>query len=131
MSTQVSLVKGIGYKFEYDEDIFSFIKNIDDEEYDFIDVLNMSGCYYDMKKLKSDNRISPLRVYTDGMSGEYKYVLFVTEVSYLENSHGDDRWRNKYRNDEYVKQYAKQHIETFLQRTMNDEPKELEFEHWQ
>jgi len=129
MSTQATLIKGIGYKFKYDDNIFSHINNNDDE-YDFIDVIGLDGSYYNMRNLKSDEKISPLRIFLDGYNGDYKYVLFVTEASYIENTHGDDRWKNKYRNDDYVKKYAKQHIETLTGQKL-DAVQEIEFEHWQ
>jgi len=129
MSTQACLIKGFGYKFKHDDNIFSYIDNNDDE-YDFIDVIGLDGSYYNMRNLKSDETISPLRIFLDGYSGEYKYVLFVTEASYIENTHGDDRWKNKYRNDDYVKKYAKQHIETLIGKKLSD-VQEIEFEHWE
>ena len=49
MSTQVSRIKGFGYKFSYDENLFSFIDN-KDEEYAFIDVIGLDYSYYDIKK---------------------------------------------------------------------------------
>lgn len=130
MSTQACRIKGFGYKLDYDEDVFSHIKNEDDEEYNFIDVIGLDGGYYDMRDLKSDTRTSPLRIFTDGMCGDYKYVIYVTEASYIENTHGDERWVNKYRDDEFVREYAKQHIETLTGKSL-DEPIEVDFEHYQ
>lgn len=60
----------------------------------------------------------------DGMNGDYKYILIVTEATYVDNTHYDDFWQNKFRNDEYVREYAKEKLETFLQRKMDTEPRE-------
>lgn len=127
MSIQVSRVKGFGYKFDYKENLFSHIDNSDDE-YEFLEVIGLNYSYYEIKedKRKSLN----LKVVTDRMSGEYVYVLYLEEVSYIENSHGDEYWCNKYRYDDWVKKYAKEHIETFLGRKLG-EPQEFDFKHYQ
>ena len=64
------------------------------------------------------------------MSGEYIYVLFIEEASYIENSHGDNYWCNKYRYDDWVKKYAKENIETLLQKKL-EMPQEFDFHHYE
>ena len=130
MSIQACEIRGIGYKFDYNEDLFSFISDVEDEQ-EFIDVIDVAGGYYSMKDLKSNNKISPLRIFIDGMNGEYKYVLIVTEATYIENTHGDNRWKNKYRDDEFIRKNAKKRIETLLQRKFEENPNDVVFEHYQ
>ena len=127
MSIQVSRVKGIGYKFNYEEPLFSFIKD-KDKEYDFIDIIGLNYSYYSVKKDNRDD--SNLKIITDGMDGEYKYVLFLEEASYIDNSHGDSYWCKKYKYDNHTKKYAKEHIETLLQRELGD-LMEFDFQHYE
>lgn len=129
MSTQACNIKGYGYKFNYDDLLFEHIKDLD-LEYDLLEVIALNGSYYNTRDLKGGDRVSPLRVYSDGMNGEFKYVLYVTEAHYIENTHGDNYWKNKYRNDDYVKKYAKQHIETFLNRKIDRDIENVDFEYW-
>ena len=54
MSVQACRIRGVGYKFDYEYPLFSFIKGKDEEEildneYDFIDVLGLNFSYYDIK----------------------------------------------------------------------------------
>lgn len=127
MSIQVSRVKGIGYKFNYEEPLFSFIKD-NDKEYDFIDIIGLNYSYYSAKKDNRDD--SNLKIITDGMNGEYKYVLFLEEASYIDNSHGDSYWCKKYKYDNHTKKYAKENIETLLQRELGN-PIEFDFQHYE
>lgn len=128
MSTQVCRIKGFGYKFDGNEKLFDFLKDEDDEEYNFLDVIGLEASYYDFKK-QSDSNEPNLKVITDGMCGEYKYVMFVDEVSYIENTHGDSFWVRKFRSDKWIKDYAKSKIETLLGRKLG-EPKEWDFQHY-
>ncbi len=129
MSIQALSVKGVGYKIKPDEQVFSHISD-SDIEYDFIDILGLDGGYYDMKNLESDKNKSPLRVFIDGMNGDYKYILYVTEVHYIENTHGDNFWKNKYRDDDFLRKYAQRHIELVTGKKMGT-LQEVEFEHYQ
>ena len=121
------MIRGIGYKFEYSERLFPHLKD-DEKEYSFIDLLDLRQGYYSLHERGSDNQ-ECLAIISDGMSGEYTYVLFITEASYIENSHGDSFWRHTFRNDDYIKKYAQQKIELLLNREL-PEPEEVVFEHW-
>jgi len=127
MSVQACLIKGFGYKFNFDDLLFSHLDDEDKEE-EFIDVIGMYVSYYRLRD-KESSQESFLGIITDGMNGEYKYVMFITEASYIMNTHGDHYWRHTYRMDEYIKNYAKQKIETLLGRTLG-EPEEHTFEHY-
>ena len=131
MSTQVCKIKGYGYKFNYNETLFSFLD--EDSEYDFLEVIGKNFSYYEFRDWQSQDKknLEPLlAVITDGMCGEYKYVLYIEEVHYIENTHGDDYWEINPRFDNYVKEYAQKHIETFLKRKLDIEPQMFKFEHW-
>ena len=49
MSTQVCKIKGYGYKFNYNETLFSFLDK--DDEYDFLEVIGKDFSYYDFKSV--------------------------------------------------------------------------------
>lgn len=129
MSMQICRIRGIGYKFNYEDLPFSFLDN-EDKEHDFLNVINRNLSYYSLRDMKINENESLIGMVTDGMGGTYKYILVVTEATYVDNTHYDDYWQNKFRNDEYVREYAKQNIETFLQRKMDIEPQEFEFLHY-
>jgi hypothetical protein len=129
MSTQVCRVKGYGYKFDYSENIFSFIDD-KDIEFDFIDIVGLYGSYYSLRDSNKTDCESNIMIFNDGMCREYKYVIYVTEASYIENSHGDERWVRRFRNDNFIRTYAKSHIETLLQRKDIGYPIEVDFDHW-
>lgn len=127
MSVQGCLIRIFGYKFNYDELLFSHITD-DEKEYDFIDVIGMDTGYYELQKNGSSEK-GLLKIIIDGMNGEYKYVGFITEASYIMNTHYDEYWRHTYRNDDFIKKYAKEKIETLLGKKLG-EPKEYVFEHY-
>ena len=127
MSVQECRVKGYGYKLDSNEQLFSFITN-KDAEYDFADAVGMLGNYYNLRDTKSDSRLRLLRIFFTEENSTY--VLFVTESSYVQNTHGDNYWVNKYRDDDFMRSNAKRQIETLLQRKLN-EPGEIDFIHWQ
>ena len=131
MSTQICKIKGFGYKFDYDEPLFSFIPD-KDKEYDFLDIVNKNFGYYSFRNYRHndspDKRL--LSVVIDGMGGEYKYVLYIEKVEYVDNTHFDDYWELECRCDDWVKERAKNWIETFLQRKLDTEPQMFEFKHW-
>ena len=132
MSTQVCKIKGYGYKFSYDTLLFSYIDD-KDKEWDFLDVINKEFSYYDFRDWQNQdkkNKEPLLAVIIDGMCGEYKYVLYIEEVKYVNNTHFDDYWEIHPRFDDWVKERAKDKIETFLQRKIDQEPRIFEFEHW-
>ena len=132
MSVQICEIRGYGYKFEFSDNLFSFIN--DDKESDFLDVINKNFSYYDFRDWQSQDKknLEPLlAVITDGMCGEYKYVLYIEQVKYIENTHSDNFWKINPLFNEHIKEYAKQNIETFLQRKMNKEPQMFEFKHWE
>lgn len=128
MSTQVCLISGYGYKFDYNTPLFSFINDID-QEYDFLDVTGLTSGYYDLQDSISDRKKSKLAVIVDGMCGGYKYVMYITSASYVSNTHFGDPWHREFRNDDYIRNYCKQNIETLLIKPLGD-PKEFTFEHW-
>lgn len=131
MSTQICKIKGYGYKFNYKEQLFSFLN--EDDEYDFLDVIGKNFSYYDFRDWQSPDKknLEPLlAVITDGMCGEYKYVLFIEEAHYINNTHWDDYWEINPRFDDWVKEIAKKRIECFLQRKLDTEPQMFKFEHW-
>lgn len=127
MSIQACLIRGYGYRFDYSESLFSHIQD-DDKEYDFIEVIGLDEGYYSLRDNKN-SKDALLGIVKDGMCGEYKYVLFITEASYIENTHGDNFWRNEFRNDDYIRNYCKKNIETLLGRELG-EPTEHVFEHY-
>lgn len=132
MSTQICKIIGYGYKFDYKSPIFSFIDNID-TEYDFLDVIGKNFSYYQFRdwQCQDKNDLEPLlAVISDGMNGEYKYVLFIQNAHYIDNTHFDDYWEISPRFDDFVKDYAKNKIETFLQRKLDKEPQMFDFKHW-
>lgn len=128
MSVQICEIRGYGYKFEYSDNLFSFIN--DDKECDFLDVINKNFSYYQFRDYQ-DKQKPLLAVVIDGMNGEYKYCLYIEQVKYIENTHFDNFWKINPLFNEYVKEYTKQNIETFLQRKMNKEPQMFEFKHWE
>lgn len=129
MSTQICKIRGIGYKFKYEDLPFSFLDDTD-KEYDFLEVINRNLNYYSLRDMKISEHEALLGVVIDGMGGEYKYVLIVTEATYVDNTHYDEFWQHHFRDDEYVRQYAKEKIETFLQRKLDSEPEIVEFKHY-
>jgi len=129
MSLQACNVIGIGYKFPYGKKLPSISKDVDQS--DFLYEFGLCGCYYKLRDLKNSNgEISPVLVFDDGMDGEYCIVMVVTEASYVENTHGDDLWRNKYRNDDYVKKSAQSRLELLLGK-MSEAPQEISFNYYQ
>lgn len=137
MSVQACRVRGFGYNFDYEEPLFSFIKDEDKEEmfnneYDFIDVLGLRFSYYDMHATPSDKNKLKLMVVSDGMSGDYKAVMFVTQVIDMYDTSGcaDQGWVRDFRDDEWMRSCAKRHIETLLQRKFDKEPVELNLEYY-
>lgn len=137
MSVQACRIRGFGYKFNYDEPLFSFIKGEDEEEmfdneYDFICVLGVNFSYYDMYDTPSDKKKPKLMVVTDGMNGDFKAVMFVTQVIDMFDTHGfyEQGWIRDFKDDEWLRERAKENIETFLQRKLDREPVELDFEHY-
>lgn len=131
MSIQICKIKGYGYKFDYKEQLFSFLN--EDDEHDFLNVIGKNFSYYDFRDWQNQDKknLEPLlAVITDGMCGEYKYVLFIEEVHYIENTICDDYWKINPRFDEWVKENAQQKIETFLQRKLDIEPQMFSFKHY-
>lgn len=131
MSTQICKIKGYGYKFNYNEQLFNFIDK--DIEPDFLEVIGKNFSYYDFRDWQSPDKknLEPLlAVITDGMCGEYKYVLFIEEVHYINNTHWDDFWEINPRFDDWVIDCAKKKIETFLQRKLDIEPQMFSFKHY-
>lgn len=131
MSIQICKIKGYGYKFDYKEQLFSFLN--EDDEHDFLNVIGKNFSYYDFRDWQNQDKknLEPLlAVITDGMCGEYKYVLFIEEVHYIENTMCDDYWEINPRFDEWVKENAQQKIETFLQRKFDEEPQMFSFKHY-
>ena len=126
MSLQVCRIKGYGVKLEYGENIFTHI-NDKDKEQEFLEILKLDYSYYSLKKRISDDAF--FAVIMDGMNGEYKYVMYITEVSYIENTHGDDYWCNKYRDDKWIREYAKENIEIVMGRDVG-ELHEIDFKHY-
>jgi len=127
MSTQACSIRIFGYKFDYKDLLFSHI-NDNGQEYDFVDIIGMDIGYYELRDMGSSDK-GLLKIIIDGMCGEYKYVGFITEASYILNTHGDDYWRNTFRNDNFIKEYAKSKIQTLLGRELG-EPQEYVFEHY-
>lgn len=137
MSVQACRIRGFGYMFDFKEPLFSFIKGADDDwifenEQSFIDVLGLEFSYYRMYDTSSNTKKAKLMVVTDGMNGEFKAVLYVTQVIDLYDTSGchEQGWIRDFRNDDYIREYAKQNIETFLQRKLDREPRELDFEYY-
>ena len=137
MSVQACRIRGFGYKFDYKEPLFSFIKGEDEEEifdneYNFTEVLGVNFGYYDMHDTPSDREKAKLMVVTDGMNGYFKAVLYITQVIDMYDTSGcyDQGWIRDFRNDDYIRKCAKEHIETFLQRKLDREPVELDFEYY-
>ena len=131
MSTQICKIKGYGYKFNYSEQLFNFIDK--DNEFDFLEVIGKNFSYYDFRDWQSPDKknLEPLlAVITDGMCGEYKYVLFIEEVHYINNTHWDDYWEINPRFDDWVKEITKNRIECFLQRKLDEEPQMFSFTHY-
>lgn len=131
MSTQICKIRGYGYKFDYKEQLFPFLK--EDDEYDFLNVINKNFNYYSFRdwQCQDKKKIEPLlAVIIDGMGGEYKYVLYIEEVHYVDNTHFDDYWEIHPRFDDWVKERAKDKIELFLQRKLDREPQMFDFKHW-
>lgn len=129
MSVQACRIFGYGYKFPAKEKLFSFLD--EDSEYDFCDITGLNFSYYNMYDTPSDEKKCKLMVIVDGMGGEYKCVMFVTQVIDMYDSHGfyEQGWVRKFKDDEYVRMYAKKEIETLLQRELG-EPQEIELEHY-
>lgn len=137
MSVQACRIRGFGYKFDYEEHLFSFIKGEDEEEifdneYNFIDVLGLDFSYYDIHDTPSDKNKPKLMVVTDGMNGNYKAVMYITQVIDMYDTHGyyDQGWIRDFEDSEWLRKHAKEHIETFLQRKLDREPIELDFEYY-
>ena len=131
MSLQACRIKGWGFKFKYDEPLFSFIKDLNKES-EFLCACHISVGYYFFRELiKNDFNYSYLYVITDGMDGAYKIVLFPTEVSYIENTLGDIDWKIDFNDKDLIRTNAKQIIEAFLQRKLDREIEYLDFEHWE
>jgi hypothetical protein len=137
MSVQACRIRGFGYKFDYEYPLFSFIKGEDEEEildneYDFIDVLGLNFSYYDMHNTPSDKNKRKLMIITDGMNGNYKAVMFVTQVIDMYDTHGfyEQGWVRDFRNDDWLRKCAKRDIETLLQRKFDEEPIELDLEYY-
>lgn len=137
MSVQACRIRGFGYKFDYEEHLFSFIKGEDEEEifdneYNFINVLGLNFSYYDMCDTPSDKNKPKLMVVTDGMNGNYKAVMFITQVIDMYDTHGfyEQGWIRYFEDSEWLRKRAKENIETFLQRKLDREPVELDFEHY-
>ena len=128
MSLQVCRIKGFGYKFDYENNLFSHIDNKDLES-DFIDIVGLHGGYYGFKKENSNKKEDNLKIISDGMNGEYKYVLYISEVSYVENTLGDDFWTREFRNDEWIRKYAKENISILLGTELG-EAQEFDFLHY-
>jgi hypothetical protein len=128
MSVQACLIKGIGYKFDYYEPLFSFISD-HNEEFNFIEAIGIHQSYYTLRDNKNFNKPC-FGIITDGMNSKYKYVLYITEASYILNTHGESFWLNTYRNDDFIKGYTQENIETILRRKLDIEPQEFVFEHY-
>jgi hypothetical protein len=132
MSTQVCKIRGYGYKFNYKDNIFSFIKDAD-IEYDYLNIIGKNFSYYDFRDWQSQDKknIEPLlAVVIDGMNGEYKYVIYVENAHYIENTLGDAYWDINPRFDDWVEDNAQEKIEIFLQRKLDRKPQMFDFEHW-
>lgn len=129
MSLQVSRVKGIGYKLDYNDFIFSHISD-KCKESEFIDIINMGYSYYDHKEEANQIGKDKLKIVTDGMNGEYIYIMYIEECSYIENTSGDEYWCNKFRYDDWVKKYARENISILTGRDLG-EPSEYDFLHYQ
>ena len=71
-----------------------------------------------------------LAVVIDGMDGEYKYVVYIENAHYIENTLGDAYWDINPRFDDWVKDNAQEKIEIFLQRKLDRKPQMFDFEHW-
>lgn len=133
MSTQICKIRGYGYKFSYNDQLFSFISKGDDE-HDFLNIINKNFGYYtfrDWQNQDKKNKEPLLAVITDGMGGEYKYVLYIENAHYVDNSHYDEYWEINPRFDDWVKERAKDKIEIFLQRKLDSEPQMFDFKHWE
>lgn len=137
MSVQACRIRGVGYKFDYEHPLFSFIKGEDkeeilDNEYDFIDVLGLNFSYYDMCGTPSDKNKLKLMIVTDGMNGNYKAVMFITQVIDMYDTNGfyEQGWVREFRNDDRLRKCAKRYIETLLQRKFDEEPIELDLEYY-
>lgn len=132
MSTQACKIRGYGYKFNYKDNIFSFIKDAD-IEYDYLNIIGKNFSYYDFRDWQSQDKknIEPLLVVIiDGMNGEYKYVVYVENAHYIENTLGDAYWDINPRFDDWVKDRAQEKIEIFLQKKLDRKPQMFDFEHW-
>lgn len=132
MSTQACKIRGYGYKFNYKDNIFSFIKDAD-IEYDYLNIIGKNFSYYDFRDWQSQDKknIEPLlAVVIDGMDGEYKYVIYIENAHYIENTLGDAYWDINPRFDNWVKDRAQKKIEIFLQRKLDRKPQMFDFEHW-
>ena len=96
-------------------------------------VIGKNFSYYDFRDWQNQDKknLEPLlAVITDGMCGEYKYVLFIEEVHYINNTHWDDYWEIHPRFDDWVKELTKEKIECFLQRKLDEEPQMFSFTHY-
>lgn len=132
MSIQACKIRGYGYKFNYKDNIFSFIKDAD-IEYDYLNIIGKNFSYYDFRDWQSQDKknIEPLlAVVIDGMNGEYKYVVYVENAHYIENTLGDAYWDIYPRFDDWVKDHAQEKIEIFLQRKLDRKPQMFDFENW-
>lgn len=128
MSIQACRISGIGYELPYNTKIFHNLN--EDEEYDLLTDIGLEVGYYQMRDLKSNHKLSPMKIFKDGMSGEYLIAVIVVNASYLENTHGDDKWNNTYRNDDYVFKYARERLERLIGK-QDKEPTLINFEHYQ
>ena len=131
MSIQICKIRGYGYKFSYDTQLFSFLSK--DDEHDFLNVINKNFNYFSFRNWQNQdkNNIEPLlAVIVDGMGGEYKYVLYIENVHYVDNTHFDDYWEINPRFDDWVKERAKDKIEMFLQRKLDEKPQMHNFKHF-
>ena len=71
-------------------------------------------------------------IITDGMNGNYKAVMFVTQVIDMYDTHRfyEQGWVRDFRNDDWLRKCAKRDIETLLQRKFDEEPIELDLEYY-